>query len=582
MERTSFSARRRQAGLWVSSFMLIAAAACSDSEPVVGPLLPPAPPENPEIVSAAWIADINKIEGTVKITPPARGYDPQIIADFFGLAPDHPEFSILAGDVVDVLADPASLNFSPVGQFSPGLIRVTFDVAIRNKLSAVDLIQPTFPTPPPSTSGALLFPFETIVTTTTGGVTGGQGDGTGVIVELPNQGNVAPSVDFDGAPFNFFNDSACGPTDNDCYRYEEFGVPVVGGSTTAFQTIGFDAEATVSQFRARMIVAADLLDSTPNALPVASAGGPYTGDAGQPIAFDGTGSNDPDGTIVQYDWDFGDGSTGSGATPSHVYATAGSYTATLTVTDNRGGTATASSAVTVNVPANIPPVASYTFSCTGTTCAFDGTGSTDADGTIASYAWDFGDGNTGSGATVSHSYAGPGTYTVTLTVTDNGGAIGTQSQTVTVAAAANAIGVWVNASGNVITSASVGSTATLQLCTTESTLQAFQASVNYNGALAGAAAGADLNTVSAGAGACANVGGSDVVDQYTGAAGNPVNFLNFSIAAAPGSGPVGLAAIPFNLTAAGSLQPTITIDVATDFGGSNLSLTFNIPALTIN
>ena len=46
MERTSFSARRRQAGLWVSSFMLIAAAACSDSEPVVGPLLPPAPPEN--------------------------------------------------------------------------------------------------------------------------------------------------------------------------------------------------------------------------------------------------------------------------------------------------------------------------------------------------------------------------------------------------------------------------------------------------------------------------------------------------------------------------------------------------------
>ena len=94
--------------------------------------------------------------------------------------------------------------------------------------------------------------------------------------------------------------------------------------------------------------------------------------------------------------------------------------------------------------------------------------------------------------------------------------------------------------------------------------------------------GSDLNSVSAGVGACANAGGSDVVDQYTGAAGNPVNFLNFTIAGAPGTGVAGLAAIPFTLNAAGSLTPTVTVDVATDFGGANLPLSFQIPALTIN
>ena len=81
---------------------------------------------------------------------------------------------------------------------------------------------------------------------------------------------------------------------------------------------------------------------------------------------------------------------------------------------------------------NNPPTASFTFTCTDLTCSFDGSGSTDGDGTIASYAWNFGDGTTRSGATVSHTYAAGGTYTVTLTVTDDDGATGSQSQSVTV------------------------------------------------------------------------------------------------------------------------------------------------------
>lgn len=70
---------------------------------------------------------------------------------------------------------------------------------------------------------------------------------------------------------------------------------------------------------------------------------------------------------------------------------------------------------------NAPPVAAYTYSCTNLSCSFDGSGSTDSDGSVQNWQWNFGDGATASGSTANHSYATGGTYTVTLTVTDNGG-----------------------------------------------------------------------------------------------------------------------------------------------------------------
>jgi PKD repeat protein len=171
------------------------------------------------------------------------------------------------------------------------------------------------------------------------------------------------------------------------------------------------------------------LGGTGNNPPVASFMSACTG---LTCSFNGSASSDPDGTIAGYVWRFGDGTDGSGpATMSHTYVSGGTYSVTLTVTDNGGAKSSQSNNVTVNNPANTPPVASFVPNCTGLTCSFDGSASSDPDGTIASYAWSFGDGTAGSGATVSHTFAAANTYLVTLIVTDNGGATGTQSKNVT-------------------------------------------------------------------------------------------------------------------------------------------------------
>jgi PKD repeat protein len=144
---------------------------------------------------------------------------------------------------------------------------------------------------------------------------------------------------------------------------------------------------------------------------------------GESIHFDASASHDPDGTIVAYAWNFGDGNTTAGAAVDHTYENNGVYTVTLTVTDNEGATGSATATKSV---LNRSPVASFTEDAEtvaeNVAIHFDASGSYDPDGTIVSYVWDFGDGTTGTGVTTEHTYIEAGTYTVTLTVTDNDGA----------------------------------------------------------------------------------------------------------------------------------------------------------------
>jgi PKD repeat protein len=204
----------------------------------------------------------------------------------------------------------------------------------------------------------------------------------------------------------------------DCYQ---------SGSATATATVSLD------RFTATPVGTPP--PPPPNVAPVAAIGTPTV--AGRAVTVSGAGSTDSDGTITGYAWNFGDGTTASGPTASRTYAADGTYTITLTVTDDDLATGTTTRSVTVAAapPPNAPPVAVIaTPTILGRAVTVSGAGSTDSDGTVASYNWNFGDGTTASGPNATRTYAADGTYPITLTVTDDDLATGTATRSVTVAA----------------------------------------------------------------------------------------------------------------------------------------------------
>ncbi|MBA7568154.1 hypothetical protein ES708_09875 [subsurface metagenome] len=117
--------------------------------------------------------------------------------------------------------------------------------------------------------------------------------------------------------------------------YDEAGTYEVALKVTAFEDISSTDTLTVTI-------------NDINEIPIANPGGPYTATVEEELTFDGSASSDSDGEIAQYIWDFGDGSTGSGASPTHAYTEAGEYTVTLTVKDD-GDSLSAEVTTTVTV-----------------------------------------------------------------------------------------------------------------------------------------------------------------------------------------------------------------------------------------
>ncbi|QPB86050.1 PKD domain-containing protein [Pseudoalteromonas rubra] len=158
-------------------------------------------------------------------------------------------------------------------------------------------------------------------------------------------------------------------------------------------------------------------------LPIAEANGPYSAIIGEAIQFSASGSNDANGSIVSYLWEFGDGNTSTSLSPIHTYQSTDVFTVKLTVTDNDGNTSTDTTTAEVKLERVAPTAqANGPYSAmNGQSVTFSSAGSEDTDGNIVSYLWQFGDGNSSSDANPTHTYAQAGNYTATLKVTDNDG-----------------------------------------------------------------------------------------------------------------------------------------------------------------
>jgi len=196
---------------------------------------------------------------------------------------------------------------------------------------------------------------------------------------------------------------------------------------------------------AALAAGAGAVSATPiiNDPPVARAtAAPNPAHVGESVLLDGSGSTDEETSAgnLLYSWEFGDGTPATGQSSanfevSHAYATAGVFTAILTVTDPQGKSDT--DQVVVNVDDTAPVAAA---SATPTTARvqqrvrFDATASADAetpdDG--LTFLWDFKDGKTGTGLAPNHTYSAAGTYPVLLTVTDPQGVSATATLTITV------------------------------------------------------------------------------------------------------------------------------------------------------
>lgn len=238
----------------------------------------------------------------------------------------------------------------------------------------------------------------------------------------------AGSTDLDGSLVSYLWDFRDGSTSTAPNPTHTFTTP---SPYVVMLTVTDNGGATATQ--------TVLVKATPvNEAPIATASADkLSGPAPLDVVFSSAGSYDPDGSLGNMEWHYGDGTYSYGNTGYKTFYSPGTYTVTLVVYDNRGASGTAQLTVVVG-PANQPPIAQGTASPTSGTAplmvSFNSGGSSDPDGSIVSRSWNFGDGTTSSAANPSHTYTSAGAFTATLTVTDNLGATGTAALTINVAA----------------------------------------------------------------------------------------------------------------------------------------------------
>ena len=259
-----------------------------------------------------------------------------------------------------------------------------------------------------------------------------------IITTNSSEGTAPLTVAFDGASstgeitsFSWsFGDGTTSDTNNIDHLY------IIPGTYTAKLTVS-DASATTHIATTVITVTEGAPTVTPPQAVISSS--TALGPSPLNIAFNGEDSSSPGSEITLYQWTFGDGSSATGSNVSHTFITAGTFNTNLTVTNSAGLTDSISTPVIVTSP---PPVENAVpqavFSTTPTSgskplaVAFNASGSTDPDGSISSYSWQFGDGSSATGISTTHTYTSQAAFTATLLVTDNDGAQSSNSTSITV------------------------------------------------------------------------------------------------------------------------------------------------------
>ena len=251
-----------------------------------------------------------------------------------------------------------------------------------------------------------------------------------------------------GAPLNVTFDAGNSSDEDgivDSFEWE-FGDGGSGGGRVVEHSYASPGEYTITLTVTDNDGATDTTTSTvtvEESGPSAALGAePQEGEAPLMVQFDLSQSEDPDGVIEEYSLQFGDGKSTSGTdildVIEHEYKTAGEYSASLEVTDDDDLSSSTSTTITVTEPPpenQLPSASITTDKDTGTapvTLQFSAGESSDPDGNIESYRWEFGDGTTSRGSEVSHRYEQAGDYTVKLTVTDDRDGTATAEKTVTI------------------------------------------------------------------------------------------------------------------------------------------------------
>jgi len=227
------------------------------------------------------------------------------------------------------------------------------------------------------------------------------------------------SSDVDGTITNFSWDFGDGNTSNTAQTSNTYAVP---GSYQVTLLVT-DNEGTTATKTLDVLVTDPTVNNAPVANIVTST---TTGTVPLSVSFDGSGSYDLDNDVLSYIWDFGDGTSDTGVLTNHSYTMAGTYDVILTVDDGNGGIGSEIIQITsTEIDINTSPVAMFTTSViegyAPLSIMFDASSSTDADGDLLTYTWDFGDNTTDVGVTSSHTFTAAGDYTVQLTVFDSNG-----------------------------------------------------------------------------------------------------------------------------------------------------------------